>query len=253
MLQLTLIILAVIAVLFLIIFKITKKVVKTIFFVSSIFTAVIIVSSIFLFADVNDFRSNYPTQESAYVLEKDGKLIAGLRVVMQEEPKPDFFTREELNTYQTAYENNNLDTIKGDSYKLFIFKSEAFDTLDTIQVSDTTEFTKQQMFSLLESETPGDDYIDLVVGETSQKQSIKNQMFASLDITEDTEYKGTLFFILFGSAITQQGPLFIFEQYQEENIIIYPQTILFKAIKYVPMSLLNKVIQVAGDNNGNNG
>ena len=100
-----LIILAVIAVLFLIIFRITKKVVKTIFFVISIASIVFIIFNVMIFADVNDFRNNYPTQESTYVLEKDGKLLAGARVVMGDGPKPGAFTKQELIDYQTAYEN----------------------------------------------------------------------------------------------------------------------------------------------------
>ena len=109
------------------------------------------------------------------------------------------------------------------------------------------------MFSLLESETPAYDYIESVVGTTTRKETLKNQMFSELNIQEDTEYKGILFFMLFGSAIEQQGPFFIFEQYKTGNIIIYQETIMFKLIKFIPSSLVYTMIKAVGDNNGNNG
>lgn len=220
------------------------KIVKTIFFVSSVITAILIIFGVFIFKDVNDFRNNYPTKPSIYVLEKDDELISGLQVLLGEEPKPEPINQEQLSNYQAAYDNDNLAEIKGDNYKLFIFKSTAFDTINTIKVSEETELTREEMFSLLESETPASDYIELVVGTTTQTENLRKQMFANLEIQEETEYKGILFFTLFGSAVDQQGPLFIFDQYKKNNIIIYPETMMFKIIKSAPQSLIEKITTV---------
>jgi hypothetical protein len=50
-----------------------------------------------------------------------------------------------------------------------------------------------------------------------------------------------LFIALCSEASKQEGPLFVAKGLKSKEIIIYPETITFKIIKYIPVSLIEKL------------
>ena len=87
-----------------IIFKLVKSVAKTIFFVSSIVSLIIVIFAFFIISDAKDFKENFPAQPSLYLLEDEGSVLAGMSAIMTDEPKPDYSTKEEFASFQ-----DNLD------------------------------------------------------------------------------------------------------------------------------------------------
>jgi hypothetical protein len=198
--------------------------------------------------DANDFKEKFSTQPSLVLLEEEGNLVAGYSSIMGENNTPSFVSSEQLASYQTKYEQGNLKDVLGQNYKIFIVKKQALDSIDKIS-AEGPQLTRQDIDNLLASETPIDDFITAQVGNAteSQKDLAKQQMLSEISIKDDIEFKGTLFQALFGSAIDKEGPLFIFEQYKQGNITIYPETMMFKVLKRMPLFLMGKLVSGGGE------
>ncbi len=230
----SLILFVVIAVL---VFKFIKNTIKSIFILLAILTLVVVVGGITIYSDVNDFRQNFPTVPSLYLLEKDNQIVAGIYGTFSEEAPPSLVGTEQLASYQNNYQANNLDDIKGDYYKLFVMKAEAFDSITEIKTDGET-ISKQAVFDLLGSSTPINDFM----AQKGLPQEQRSALLTNLNVKNDAEFKSLLFTLLFAKSIQEKGPTFIFIQFKQENIIIYPDTTITLLIKEVPLSLLNSVI-----------
>ncbi len=236
-----------------IIFKITKKILKTVFLALSFIIVIgIILTAAGVFMtidDVKDFQANFPKTPSTYLFEKDGKLLAGFKGMLAENPPPEMISQNQLAAYQSSFENKDLAAIKGESYKLFIISSSAFDSLESVPIGENEKMTKEQLLSLLDSQTPMDDYISIMFKtplDKSQKDVMKEAMLQQLSAKDSAGFKGMVFFIALAASIQQQGPLFLFDSYREGRLTVYPETIIFKTIKVVPSFASNKLIEQIG-------
>ncbi|MBW2977239.1 hypothetical protein KY331_00175 [Candidatus Woesearchaeota archaeon] len=238
----------VVLIIILAIFKIFKSVFKTIFLISTLFGIVMLVFMIILYQDVADFKTNFPTSEKLFLLEREGGLIAGFSGVLGEEEQPNFVPSAELNSYQISFEADDLEPIKGNYYKLFIVVSETFDEITSIEFGEE-QLSKNFVFDLLDSQTSIDDYASYYAQSqgisTAAIGEVKSQMRSQF--SSDAEFKGALFATLF-SAKTQEDRLFLFKEYKKDNILIYPETMLFRTIKKIPLIFMQRFVKVENGN-----
>jgi hypothetical protein len=66
-------------------------------------------------------------------------------------------------------------------------------------------------------------------------------------IMDPVEFKAMVFAVLFSEAIEKKGTLFIFSEYKKKNIIVYPETAVFKFIKLIPTSFVNNMFEKVKD------
>lgn len=223
-------------VLVVLILKFIKNAVKAIMLIISILVILSILGTYFTYSDIIDFRKNFPTTPSLYLLEKNDQVVAGIYGTFSEEELPSLVPEEQLTAYQTYFQDNDLNQIKGDYYKLFIINTEAFDSITEVKVDDET-LSKETIFDLLDSSEPVNDYM---TQKNIPKQN-REVLLRDLEIENDAEFKALLFTALFSRIIQEQGRLFIFTQYKQGNVVIYPKSTIFRVIKEVPSSLLNKL------------
>ncbi len=236
----TLIILAIIIIIGLISFKITKAITKAIFFTITILGIAGLVFVFFIYQDASDFRENFPTQPSLLLLESEDEIIAGMQGKFSEGSEPELISSQQLQDIQENYMEDDLDAILGENYKLFIFELDAFDT-DNISMEGTM-ISSDQAMPLLMSDSPIDDYIGLVLEDREQiyKDQFREQLQQTVE--GDAEFKALIFASMFSGQMEESGSLFILEQYSKGNILIYPETILFRIMKRMPASILSKIM-----------
>ena len=227
------------------IIKFVKGVIKIIYLIASLIIIILLITALFLFIDIKDFREKFPTNPSLFLLEKDSNIIAGFYGIFSEESEPNLVSEQELISYQTNFKDNNLGLILGqENYKLFIINSNAFE-FDVMDINENISLEKQEVFSLLNSQNAIEDFLDITMGNGAKEQ--KEEFMENSEIKDNAEFKGILFAILFRDAQDIQGPLFIFNEYKKDNIMIYPETLLFKFIKKMPSFLQDKIIKIKGE------
>ena len=79
----------------------------------------------------------------------------------------------------------------------------------------------------------------LTTGIPAAKQSMME------DYGDPTQFKGVLFGMLFGYIALEEGPGFLFEEFKNNNIVIYPETPAFILIRHIPQVVLDKAREFA--------
>ncbi|MBD3355397.1 hypothetical protein GF361_05435 [Candidatus Woesearchaeota archaeon] len=220
-------------------FKITKSILKTMFLVFSAVSLIILIFGFFVISDTMDFNENFQTQPSLFLLGDSGELTAGFSGIPSEEAQFTFLSEERLGSYNES----NLENILQDNYKIFLIKKDAFGSVDQIE-AENINITKKEIFNIIDSETPVYDYLRLQPEEIPESvlPQAKEDILSQMDIETEAEFKGLIFAILFSK--TMENPLFLFSQHQKENIIVYPETAMFKFIKRMPLSLIDNLVNV---------
>ncbi|MBD3249790.1 hypothetical protein GF336_07120 [Candidatus Woesearchaeota archaeon] len=237
----TIIILAVIIIIGLIIFKVTKAVAKTIFYTTTIIGIAGLVFAFLIYQDASDFRENFPTKPSMLLLESEEQILAGIEGRFSEASEPTLIGYDQLQDIKTGYKEDNMDTVRGDNYKVFIFSLNSFEA-GSIDIGEDT-LSKEQAETLLLSDSPIDDYADIVLKDQDDgyKEQFKQQL--KKNIKDGAEFKAILFSSLFSEQTEKTGSLFILDEYSKGNIEIYPETIIFKLMKRVPSSILSRLVK----------
>ena len=224
------------------VFRFIKNTVKSILLLLAILFFVSVAGGILIYADANDFRQNFPAIPSLYLLEKDGRVVAGFYGAFSETSQPFLTKKDRLSEYQAYYEEEELDKIKGDYYKIFIFKSESFDYITEVQTEGEV-LSRETIFDLLSSDTPVNDYLILKEMPLDQRSNLLNQ----LKLEDKSQFKALLFVLLFSKSLDEKGPLFTFTEFKQGNVVIYPESAITSLIKEIPLSLLdNLILKVSG-------
>jgi len=190
------------------IWGIFKKLFKLMFFAGIIISLLLILNLFFIYHDFKDLRENFSVLEKKVILKDGDKVLMGL--VLNEDTE--LMTIKQLNDYSLLLKDDKYDKILDDSYKLMVFDVEIISNLDDkIEIEDEI-FTQDQIITILKS---------------------KNT---------DKEEKASIFStILEDEILSSRNPLFFFSEFKNGNIIIYPETALFKIVKFIPLSFIKDV------------
>jgi energy-coupling factor transporter transmembrane protein EcfT len=228
-----------------VIFKITKTVFKAIMFTVALFFLILIVFGIVIIQDAKSIKDDFPTKPSLYLFEyPEGKLSAGMYGVLSSDlGSMHFVKQEQLALYQLSFEKNDLKSIKGNNYRLFIVKENTFDSLETLNISETEVISREQFFTVIGSENSIDEYIKLRVGANPPeniKTALKNTL-AQSNINTDAELRGMFLLVGLGSMIEKQGSLSLIQNMKDGKLIVYPKTIIFDILEVLPVSTIQSI------------
>lgn len=190
------------------IWGIFKKLFKLLFYAGIIISLILAANLFFIYQDFTDLRENFGVSEKKVILKDDDKVLTGL--VLNEDTK--LMTNKQLNDYSLYLKDEKYDKILDDSYKLMVFDAEIISNLDAeIDLGDKT-ITSDEAITILKSKS------------------------------SNAEEKAALFSILLADEIlSSQNPLFFFSEFKNGNIVIYPETALFKTIKIIPVSFIEDI------------
>ena len=185
-----------------------KKLLKLLFYAGIIISLILAVNIFFVYLDFNDLRKNFGVSEKKVILKDDRGILTGL--LLNEDAK--LMTDKQLDDYSSYLKNNNYEKILGDSYKLMIFDVNIIKNLDDEIVIEGQTITPNEAIKILKS---------------------KNN---------NAEENAALFStILSDEILSSRNPLFFFSEFKNGNIVIYPETTLFKTMKFIPLSLMEDI------------
>jgi len=210
-----------------------KKIFEIVYYAGIGFVLLLIVGGFLIFNDVKDFKENFSERGNVILLENDGIVLAGY--TMEENPK--FFTSSQISEYSIHLQNKDYDDILADRYKLMVIDIDLITDLDTdrINLGDAT-LKKESMKGIFKSDEPFEDFNKAII---EDKNLLPDSDFDSKINNEDLKFKASLL----GTIVDQEllGPensITFFDQYKKGNIIIYPETSLFKIMKILPLGLV---------------
>ena len=180
-----------------------KKLFKLMFYIGIIILLLMAANAYFIYRDFMDLKENFGPLSKEVLLVDGSEVITGIVL------KGDSFetlSNQQLNEISSRLKNKDYKGILGDNYKLMILDANIVGDLDNeVEVFGQT-ISQEEIKKILES------------GSSSEKAAL----FAAL-LSEE--------------IIANKNPLFFFSQFKDGNIIIYPETALFKTVKIIPIDL----------------
>ena len=212
--SLSIVLAIVLIVVFIALYKIFKTVIHAIMVMVTIISVLLIVASVMLVMDASDIKNKYPTEEKIFILADNTTILTGF--VQGADLVP--ISPAELAGYSAALNKKDYSAILGPHYKLFIIDINAIDALPDGIMVDNQSLAKPQLVDILEGKPS-----PLFIG--ADAQQVRSGLFA-LSVQK-----------------VMSDPVFIISQFRKGNIIIYPETVLFKFLRYFPLRLIVSQLQ----------
>ena len=190
------------------IWGIFKKLFKLLFYAGIIISLLVAANLYFIYQNFQDLRENFAASEKKVILKDDDKVLTGL--LMGQEV--DFLADSQLRDYSSSLKNNDYEDILGNSYKLMVFDINIIEHLDKEIEIEGFKITTDEAAATLKSDT------------------------------SSSQEKAALFSVILADEIlSTRNPLLFFSEFKDGNIIIYPETALFKTVKIIPVSFIKDV------------
>ncbi len=221
-------------------FLLTKKILKAIGFTLLILILFTFASGILIYLDVLDIQQNFESGQKLFLLEHQQVYVSALQIKdMQDLDTNAILTQQQIDSIV----GKSKKEILKNNYKLFIFNSKTFQDIPVVSFWEM-EFANSEIFSLLESSTPINSIVTKIIEKENypetMRQSLTQEFKSTMSISDDSQMKGILFMLLLEEK-TKGNEKMIFEELRNNNLTIYPETIIFKIIKTIPDSFLEKI------------
>jgi len=202
--------------------------------IATILSIVLIIAAVMLARDAIDLQQNMKTGDKKFLLEIDHRLEAGITIgnVYEFEKQETFAFLEDIYELNEYYIDERYDELLGDSYKLFIFKKEAFADVDTVKFN-AIELTPEEAFQIIEHFDEREEFARV----TGVEMKFIEALYDS-----DNKLETFLFARLIFSPLEQEGPFWLIKNIKNGNIVIYPKTITFVLAKLIPNSVFENML-----------
>lgn len=209
--------------------RIVKGILKIFFLGSLIITIITGILCYSVYSDAIAFQQGWESAPKLFLLHDNNYLISGYMAEPNNEELPITpISKEIIKQYRESFSNEDYNTILGNNYKLFLIDFAAFNEVKEINFINTN-LSLAQVKNLLESATPTKDFAKITTGMDLQ---------INVNPNDDENFRSSVFAILFATAVTDQGPLYIVQKVKDNTIQVYPETALFKTIKLIPISFI---------------
>lgn len=195
---------------------------------------ILLLLTIFVYHDMNELRKGFANNNNTFFLYEDENLYSALTI------KPiittnlsidsfNYFTLEEIKKAEEELNKENYNALLNNNYRIFLIKPSVINKSYTLNLG--VELNQEDLLEIIMNEDPF-----LLLAEktktafTMRIEDIKKG-FEDIYINEE-KLKGYLFAALLANYFQTQQPGELIRNIKKKNIIVYPETISFKIIKY---------------------
>ncbi len=194
-----------------VLYKFAKGVLRIIGFAFFILMIILAIFTVFIFLDIRDMK-NHASERSVELLVKDGRIIAGHYISFDDASE---LSEDEISSADISYNRGDMDSLRNDTYKVYLMDYSAVAAdIDILSI----KVAEENVSAMLDSES---------------SQRMRNAIYSAL---------------LFSKAA--EDPLFLFTEYRKGNIEVYPETALFKFMKYVPSLVIERAKFIVSERKG---
>ncbi|MEK6916990.1 MAG: hypothetical protein AABW92_04545 [Nanoarchaeota archaeon] len=179
--------------------KAIKKLLKLLFLAITIILLITAVFGYFFIKDVKDIAADFSEEKTIIFFTKQNQIITGLT---RENNKTIIIERKNLGNYNEYYASQNYEEMLGEDERLLF-----------LEVSNLEETNNTNLlFKILEQRIPALNITDKIAEKVSDKETAN----IILQIVDNIK----------------QDPSYVFKAYKEDKLVVYPETLVFKTIKY---------------------
>ncbi len=208
-----------------VIFKVVKSVLQGVLFVSAVLAIVAAVAAVVVVKDALDFQNNFQSSSKLLLFSADNgtRITSGVLIKANESMQP--LSGAEVEQLNEAFSRNDYAAMKGSNFKLVLLEEEPIissmpETIDVEGRNVSRETVLQQLRASTNRDSP-----DCAFG---------------LSPNCSVEQRASVLSALF-TLQSSKDPLLIISGYKKGDVVIYPETAVFKVVKILPEWLFRKV------------
>jgi hypothetical protein len=200
---------------------ILKKIIGVIITLSVFTMIVMSVFGVFVYKDILDMKANLKNGNVVILFENE-EVLSGFSVI---DSSAQVLSKEQLTLAGNQIKNNDLEALKGASYKLFIMDPKAIEQLEDPEFSlEGDSLAKEQALSILRSSDPKNTLEGYSISTDSSSEEVKAELLA-----QSFEH-------------IVKNPVTMITQIKSRNLKVYEETALFKAMKYIPLAFIKSAV-----------
>src|SRR3989344_2481679 len=199
-----------------------------------------------LFTDITDIVQNFPTAKKLFLL-KDEQILAGFESSLTDTTAID---AAGVASFQSSLNKNDLDSIRGNYYKLIIIDTKTFADLDSITSELSTKpFSGDDLLDAIRADNTLEQLTGIIIKtqnmpDTPQVRGYVADNLKKSKISTNADARATLFAQLVQASTKDQSLLI--KSLKSDAVIIYPETITFKLAKVLPSFITEKIVGAIG-------
>jgi len=208
------------------------------------FLALITLSIVFgylIIQDAKDFSNNFGNSTSMFVL-KDStngteRFLTGV-ILTPSNKSFDTMSETELRNTEELYKKGLISTITDQYYKVFVVDFNSFDSMNIEAIEDKNiNLSKEEIRQVMFSDDAKDELAEIIADKTRYS---KSEILRDINY-DDEEIKSYIFSHYLSTTFKPDNIAKFLTQFKNDNIQVYEETALFKAIKALPRFLMNSV------------
>ncbi len=166
-----------------------------------------------------------------------------------------FISREKRLFYSDLLANDQIENMSEEYFSVFIINADVYDEHmgDIVSLGDVS-LSVEEIFQVLESDNASSKMVSFISIKESMPADLAYEQLRS-SIGDSSQVRGVLFMLLIqnlvGEEVRDVTPML--KLFQKENLIVYPETIMFKVLKGIPEPVFKSIEdKLAGTQDGNN-
>jgi hypothetical protein len=197
---------------------------------------VLVILTIVVYKDADSLRKGFAEENNTFFLYENNKLYTAvtMRPMTSINLSIDsfkYFTKEEISQSESELNNKNYAALLSNNYRIFLFKPVVINK--PYNLSLLVELNEGDLLNIIMSDDPF-----LVLAEKTQEEynlTAEDLKAGFKDIySSEEKFKGYLFAALLSNYFQKQGPGELTTNIKNKKIQVYPESISFKIIKYLP-------------------
>jgi len=190
--------------------------------------AVVAAAAFIVYEDIQDIKENFQQSSKKIVLADNSRVLTGFSL----NGDIAFMPESRLDELSANLGKKDYKSMLGSSYRLMVFDVDIISGLDagTISISGK-QLDKNYAVAVLKS----DNALAML---KSKGISEKDLSITKEEAKSDSRVKAALFGIILTNDILGPKDVLLLSGYKEGLIKIYPETALFKTVKYIPLSFI---------------
>ena len=192
-----------------------------------------VISGYMIWKDSSSFQNNFPSSKNLFLLEKNGKIMAGFEAVLDGAEEPVYLDSAPYSDYINSFPGY---------YKTVVMHDLMFDSITELEIGEFV-YPKTEIDNYLGFSNAYEVFITNYSAAVSEEEDIpvdavKEQVaesFSDSGVKDDSTLKAMLSAQMFGKVMEEDD---FFALYHDSKLDIYPKTIFLKILKKMPKSLL---------------
>lgn len=232
------------ALLALLFFRIMKGLLRALLSAMGVISVIVIILGVWAILDARSFVEKSQTNEELFILKEQDRMLAGTKnLFMRDENAVKKLTDSEFENYNALFREKDYEKMLKNKYRVFVIDVSAFDSLEEDDFSSFEGMDKELMFRMLRSEKATDVLIEKTIAESNITREYEGLLRQNLreQMPEEAELRSTLFALLISASLQKHGAPFIASQIKEGRMEVYPISMMFRAIRIIPMFVFEKL------------